>query len=178
MGGWNGPCLAGLLLLLMLPAGCGFAPAYRPASERATAGENAPLAQLPVRVQASPALADLLSREGADMGLLLLPPGREADAEAAVLVVSRREERYGLRSDRAATRAAVRIAGRLLFPDAQAEGSAAIPLVAVVPYDILRSDYATEIARRDALVRASRLLLEQLRGAIARWQAERSRGQR
>lgn len=169
--------LAGSLFLLALLTGCGFTPAYRPPAENAAPGTSAPFAELPVRVLAEAPLADLLLQESADLGLSLLPPARSADGgPMATLRVSLQEERYGLRSDRAATRAAVRIAGDLLLPDEADAQTAAIPVLAVVPYDILRSDYATEIARRDALMRAGRMLLEQVRAGIARWQAHRSRG--
>ncbi len=177
MGRRNMWRLTGPILLLALSAGCGFAPAYRPLAEDAAPRADAAFANPPVRILAEAALVDLLLQENADLGLSLLPATRAADAgPAAILRVSLQEERYGLRSDRAATRAAVRIAGDLLLPDASDAPTTTVPVVAVVPYDVLRSDYATEIARRDALARAGRMLLEQVRAGIARWRAHRSQG--
>ena len=165
------------LLVLFLLTGCGFAPAYRPSAGAAQAQAPAALTDLPVRLVADAALAEVLREQGTDLGLSLLPPGQGADAgPAAVLRVVLEEERYGLRSDRAATRAAVRITGDFLLPGATG-GQTAIPVVAVVPYDILRSDYATAIARRDALARAGRQLLEQVRAGILRWRGQRSQKQ-
>ncbi len=176
MTGRDWPRMTALVLLLLLLTGCGFAPAYRPSAGAAHA--PAALTDLPVRIAADAALADVLLREGADLGLSLQPPGHAADAgPVAVLRVSLQEERYGLRRDRAATRAAVRIAGDLLLPNATGDRPPVIPVAAVVPYDILRSDYATEIARRDALARAGRLLLEQVRAGIGRWRARRAETQ-
>ncbi len=169
--------LTALFLLLALSAGCGFAPAYyRPSAEETAANTAAVTGLAPVRIVAEAPLADLLIQEGTDLGLSFLPAARSTDTgSAAVLRVSLQEERYGLRSDRAATRAAVRIAGDLLLPsDAGDAPATTIPVAAVVPYDILRSDYATEIARRDARGRAGRLLLEQVRAGLARWRAHRS----
>ena len=156
---------AGLLVAAALPA-CGFAPAWREPAAVPVAGAEA----LPVVLAAEPALADAAAGALAGVGLDAVEAGADG---AARLELAAREERYGLRGDRAATRAAVKIAGALSWtaPDGRAFSE---ELLAVVPYDIVRSDFAAEMARRDAERRALQDLAQRVRALLARWRAESS----
>lgn len=158
--------LAAGLLLATAVAACGFAPAWRQPAAVPVAGATT----RPIILVAEPALADAAAAALSGVGLDAVDGGVDG---APQLELEAREERYGLRGDRAATRAAVRIAGTLSWT-APAGRTFSDELLAVVPYDIVRSDFAAEMARRDAERRALQELAQRVRATLARWRTQRS----
>lgn len=151
--------LTALLFLSLVPIGaCGFQPLYANKSGGAGAAD---LATIRVKV-----IADRLGQQLRNQLIDVLTPRGAPDRPLYSLQVRLREstQRLAVRKNSFATRANYKLSARFILRDSTTGKSLFEGREAVISsYNISRSDYTTLVGAKDARVRATRALGEDIR---------------